>query len=299
LRGLLADPGVREAVRAHAAVTRAAHLRQLGGHAAARRWDGLGLVLATRTGQREPAGGAPAAAREARPGVPGAAAGALSDAAGPPGDAAAREALLGPPGAAGAPPGDAAGAAGCGMDRAAARTDALVGLAADALGLGSLPLAERLLRAAGPSVDAHPSWRPAVRWHWVRAELALCRDQAAEAARHARLAVDAAVAAGAVRHEVKSRVVLAVAEAGSGHPLSQVVDTLGDLSERTRRTGLVTLEWPIALLTGDLTAATKPDEAAAHRREAQRLVGAIRLLTDPDGRYVLDRSPWVPPAVNS
>ncbi|MCU1653655.1 MAG: hypothetical protein JWQ60_4804, partial [Pseudonocardia sp.] len=47
LDGVSGRSGATRTVRAHAAVTRAAHLRQSGGHLAARRWDGLGLALAT------------------------------------------------------------------------------------------------------------------------------------------------------------------------------------------------------------------------------------------------------------
>ncbi len=47
LARLAADPTVPLRLVAHAAVTRAAHLRQLGGHAAARAHDARGLRLAT------------------------------------------------------------------------------------------------------------------------------------------------------------------------------------------------------------------------------------------------------------
>lgn len=47
LLGLLHDPAAPQVVAAHAAVTLASHRRQLGGHAAARRYDALGLRLAT------------------------------------------------------------------------------------------------------------------------------------------------------------------------------------------------------------------------------------------------------------
>jgi hypothetical protein len=46
LTDLLTAPDVPRAAAAHAAVTRAAHRRQLGGHAAARPFDALGLRLA-------------------------------------------------------------------------------------------------------------------------------------------------------------------------------------------------------------------------------------------------------------
>ena len=128
LARLAADPGVPPRLAAHAAVTRAAHLRQLGGHAAARTHDAVGLRLA-------------AAALRARPGTPHT--GGVSpcrDSAGgvsPPCDGV----------------GDAAAAPDDGVDLAAARIDALVGLAADAIGLGARP------RPSGCSPSRLPRWR--------------------------------------------------------------------------------------------------------------------------------------------
>jgi len=256
------DPGSAPArrvvpppLRAHAAVTRAAHLRQLGGHLAARRFDGRGLALATLPDAR------PAAHRPetADPGEP--------------------------------DPGQSEP----GLDRAAARVDAILGLAADAIGLADPALADRLLRAAEPLAFEHPSWRPGVRWHWVRAELALSRDRPAEAVGWARRALVAASGAGATRHVVKSELVLAVAEAGAGTPTGQMVATFAGLSERTRRSGLWSLEWPILLQLANLVGPVDPLGAHTYRREAAQIVGTIRRHSDPIARYVLDRSPWVPP----
>jgi len=237
-------------LRAHAAVTRAAHLRQVGGHLAARRFDGLGLAIATvpNTGPDV----RPDCLESAEPGQPG-------------------------------------------LDRAAARVDALLGLAADAIGLADPVLADRLLRAAEPLALEHPSWRPGVRWHWVRAELALSRDRPAEAVGWARRALVAASGAGATRHVVKSELVLAVAEAGAGTPTGQMVATFAGLSERTRRSGLWSLEWPILLQLANLVGPVDPLGAHTYRREAAQIVGTIRRHSDPIARYVLDRSPWVPP----
>jgi hypothetical protein len=254
LYGLLADRSVPDALRAPAAVTRAAHLRQLGGHAAARRWDGLGLALAT------PARAAPAVID--RRGINN--------------------------------PTDRDDTAAVGADQAAARADALLGLAADALGLGRLDLAERLLGAAEPLARAHPSWRPGVRWRWVRAELALCRNRPSDAERPAREALEAALAAGATRHEIKSRLVLAAVRVTARVGVTPLLAELAELSGRVRRIGLYSLEWPIQLLLADVSGPGGDPEAGAHRRRAVQTVTLIRSWSDPAGRSVLDRSPYVP-----
>jgi len=254
LLDLLADRSVPNALRAHAVVTRAAHLRQLGGHGAARRWDGLGLALAT----------------------PSRAGSAATDRRGTDHRA------------------DRADAVAVGADLPAARADALLGLAADALGLGRLDLAERLLRAAEPLVMAHPSWRPGVRWRWVRAELALCRDRPLDAERPAREALEAAVAAGATRHEIKSRVILAAVRVTTRVGVTPLLAELTELSGRVRQIGLYTLEWPIQLLLAELSRPPDGPAAGAHRRQAERTVTLIRSWSDPAGRSVLDRSPYVP-----
>jgi hypothetical protein len=183
---------------------------------------------------------------------------------------------------------------GAGLDLAAARVDALLGLAADAIGLADLELADRLLRLAEPAALEHPSWRPGVRWHWVRAELALSRDRPEPALELARRALAGARAAGAVRHEVKSAIVVAVAEAGSGREAEKVIADLGALSERTRQTGLWTLEWPIQLLLHTLIGDTDPARSTTHRSRAVQIVSTISLHSDAITRSVLSRSPWVP-----
>jgi hypothetical protein len=254
LLDLLADRSVPNALRAHAAVTRGAHLRQLGGHAAARRWDGLGLALATPARAPSP----------------------VTDRWGAD------------------HPRDRDDAVAIGADLLAARTDALLGLAADALGLGRLDLAERLLGAAEPLATAHISWRPGVRWRWVRAELALCRDRPTDAERPAREALEVALAAGAIRHEIKSRIVLAAIRVATRVGVTHLLAELAELSERTRQIGLYTLEWPIQLLVAELSTPMDEPDARAHRRRAERTVTLIRSWSDPAGRSVLDRSPYVP-----
>jgi hypothetical protein len=268
LDGVSAHPGASRTVRAHAAVTRAAHLRQSGGHLAARRWDGLGLALATD----------PENSRRAAESAIESLATERADSVG--------STISGR----GAGP----GGAGAGLDLAAARVDALLGLAADAIGLADLELADRLLRLAEPAAAEHPSWRPGVRWHWVRAELALSQNRPEPATDWARPALARATQAGAVRHQVKSALVLAAAEAGAGSPPERMVAVLSKLSERTRRSGLWTLEWPIQLMLAGLVEPIDFDRSATHRSRAAQIVWTIRRHSDPFARSVLDRSPWVP-----
>ena len=219
---LAADPAVPRRVAAHAAVTRAAHLRQLGGHAAARSWDARGLRLAAASPDRGSAGGGSPRRR-------GTACGGVAC------------------GVAGTVPCD-------GTDVGAARIDALVGLAADAIGLGDPGGAERLLAAAAPVLAAHPSWRPATRAGWVRAELALVRGRPAEAVAPAEAALTAAGRGGSRRHVLKSRIVLAVARSAAGvvTPAAAVTE-LDAAAAECAGLGLLPLCWPAGLAALDLT----------------------------------------------
>ena len=89
-----------------------------------------------------------------------------------------------------------------------ARSDALLGLAADAIGAGRLTEARRL-RDRSPLT----TWRARVRHGWVSAEIELsCGGAAVE---HAERALEEAVSANAIRHRVKSEIVLAAALSNS------------------------------------------------------------------------------------
>jgi len=95
----------------------------------------------------------------------------------------------------------------------ATRAHALVGLAADAAGLGrdsAAPLEQAA--ALAPPGD----WRVRVRLAWVRCEQALVAGRARKAVTHARDALDRSRDAGARRHEAKSLLFLgfALREAG-------------------------------------------------------------------------------------
>ncbi|WP_240686880.1 hypothetical protein [Amycolatopsis suaedae] len=224
LHDLLRDP----VFAAHAAATLAAHRRQLGGHAAALRWDALALRLADGTEATDPDG----------------------------------------------------------ADATGARCDALLGLAADNLGVGRLTAARRLLDAAAAADDR---WRARVRHGWVTAEVALASGDAAAAVGPAERAVAEAAGRGAVRHLVKSRLVLAAALAATGETRKaheMTVDAYGVAEEH----GLRSLEWPAALIAAD----TSPGHAGRYRSRAVATLHALLPHADPVGRWLASESPWLP-----
>lgn len=237
---------------AHAAVTRAAHRRQVGGHAAARRDDALGLRLAGAGPAQEP---------------------------------------------------DADG-----TDPWAAEVDALIGLAADAVGLGEAGIAARLLDTALRTASGHPSWRLPVRAGWVRAELALACGRPAAAVQPAAEALERALAGGSLRHALKSRIVLVVARAAAGDvdPASALTE-LDTLAQECRGRGLLPLAWPCDLAAADLLDANNGPRGAAdmspngaasdatrRRHAAAATVSVLYQQNDPVGRRLMGESPWLP-----
>jgi hypothetical protein len=146
-----------------------------------------------------------------------------------------------------------------------AGADALIGLAADALGVGRCAASATLLSRAGDvlavaGVPAAPSLRLAVRRAWVTAELAMAVGDGATAVRHAETAVELAGATIAgtafARHRVKSDVVLAAAlsSAGATDRARAVGDTALDATDRL---GLIPLRWALACLLVDVGSATR------------------------------------------
>lgn len=136
-----------------------------------------------------------------------------------------------------------------------ARADALIGLAADALGVGRFAAAATLLEHADSGLGAAPALpeRLAVRRRWVAAELAMARGDGVTAVRHAAEAVESAGAmvAASARHRVKSEVVLAAAlcSAGSTERARAVAQAALDA---TGRSGLIPLRWALACLLIDI-----------------------------------------------
>ncbi|KAA0098571.1 hypothetical protein CIW49_11600 [Mycolicibacterium sp. P1-18] len=145
-----------------------------------------------------------------------------------------------------------------------AGTDALVGLAADALGMGRFALSTHLLRRAGDLLGAGTGRLP-IRLAWVSAELAMFTGDGAAAVGHARRAVDLASNFGSVRHDTKSRVVLAAALCSTGN-IEASRTVADDALVTAQQHGLVPLSWAVASLLADVGSAVhSPPEIVAVR----------------------------------
>ncbi|HEX7321601.1 MAG TPA: hypothetical protein VF299_01515 [Mycobacterium sp.] len=143
-------------------------------------------------------------------------------------------------------------------DDTEARADALVGLAADALGVGRFGAAATLLATVAelPDVNTTPAHRLGVRRAWVTAELAMATGDGDRAVRQAELALALAPETGSARHRAKSEVVLAAALccAGRTDRAREVADPALD---STGRLGLIPLQWALACLLTDIGSASR------------------------------------------
>lgn len=143
-----------------------------------------------------------------------------------------------------------------------AGADALIGLAADALGVGRFAAAAALLERAEPLLASPVPDRIPVRGRWVAAELAMARGAGEVAVGHAVEAVElaAGMAGPSARHRVKSEVVLAAALCGAGN--TERARAVAEAALRdTGRLGLLPLRWALACLLIDIGSVTFP----AHR----------------------------------
>ncbi|PRC42096.1 hypothetical protein C6A85_000000112275 [Mycobacterium sp. ITM-2017-0098] len=134
-----------------------------------------------------------------------------------------------------------------------AGADALIGLAADALGVGRFAASARALERAGELIAESGAPRLPVRLAWVSAELAMFRGDGAGAVDHALRGVHLATKVGSARHTVKSRVVLAAALCSTGDLGASRREAGAALAE-ARRLGLVPLQWAVASLLADIGA---------------------------------------------
>lgn len=153
-----------------------------------------------------------------------------------------------------------------------ARADALIGLAADALGVGRFDASARLLQRAREVLGDLSEGRLPVRLGWVSAELAMFTGHGATALGHAESAVELAGSTGSVRHAVKSDVVLAAALCSAGD-----LDTSRAVADAalalTQLLGLKPLSWALACLLVDVGSAVHPPgRMAAIRDESADLV---------------------------
>lgn len=135
-------------------------------------------------------------------------------------------------------------------DDAEAAADALIGLAADALGVGRFAASARALQRARDLAADSPA-RVHVRLAWVAAELAMVQGDGAGAVTGAELAVHLAASQGSVRHTVKSSIVLAAALCSRGE-IGAARREADDALWRTASLDLVPLRWAVASLLADI-----------------------------------------------
>lgn len=148
-----------------------------------------------------------------------------------------------------------------------AGVDALVGLAADALGVGRLAASARLLQRARALLHPAAPARLPVRLSWVSAELAMAGGDGAAAVTHAEHAVELAERLGSARHRVKSQVVLSAALCCAGRldDSREVADTA---FAETAEFGLVPLRWALGCLLADIGSTGHSAQQVADIRDA-------------------------------
>jgi hypothetical protein len=144
-----------------------------------------------------------------------------------------------------------------------AGADALIGLAADALGVGRFAASATALARAADLLPASIPPRLPVRLAWVSAELAMARADGATAVGHAERSVELAAGLGSARHGVKSDMVLAAAlcSAGKIDRSRAVADAALDAADGL---GIIPLRWALACLLADIGSA-RHSAAAVHR----------------------------------
>jgi len=150
--------------------------------------------------------------------------------------------------------------------------DALIGLAADALGVGRFAASARALERAADLVAESGLARLDVRLAWVSAELAMVCGQGSTAVRHAEQAVERAATLGSSRHAVKSEVLRAAAlcTSGDADAARRVAEAALDVTERL---GLIPLQWALACLLADIGSPTRSAaQVAAIRDESAETV---------------------------
>jgi hypothetical protein len=178
-----------------------------------------------------------------------------------------------------------------GVGRAGALVDVLLGLAADSIGLHR-PAQARRMHDAATRAGRGGGWRVTVRIDWVATELALATDDPAGAAGHAARALAVSTAAGATRHTVKSTMMLGAALASGGTPdgRSRAEGLLTEALTTSLTRGMLPLAWPCALLLADLV----PDRAAERTLIVSNALTCILTRSDAEMRRIALASAWLP-----
>ena len=160
-------------------------------------------------------------------------------------------------------------------DAPEARFDAVLGLAADAVGLAEVVQADAALAEAVHLADGRGDWwRQRVRLDWVRAEIALLREHPDEAVARATSAITLAEASGAPRHVAKGLLFLGVSQVQSGDH-AEAAASLRRAATLAESLGCIPLVWPARAVLGALVAPAYPAESAAALTSARHVVQQI------------------------
>jgi len=160
-------------------------------------------------------------------------------------------------------------------DAAEARFDAVLGLAADAVGLGEVVHADAALAEAVHLADGRGDWwRQRVRLDWVRAEIALLREHPDVAVGRATSAIALAESSGAPRHVAKGLLFLGVSQVQAGDH-GEAASSLRRAATLAESLGCVPLVWPARAVLGALVAPSAPAESAAALASARSVVRQI------------------------
>jgi tetratricopeptide (TPR) repeat protein len=149
-----------------------------------------------------------------------------------------------------------------------AAVDALLGLAADALGMRRLVASAALLDRARATLEgsAGPARLP-LRWQWVAAELAMARGDGDEAVRRAERAGELAAAQPSARHVVKTQVIHAAALCCVGR-IADARAAADDALTASGALGLIPLRWAASSLLVDIGSNTAQLDGLTAIRDA-------------------------------
>ena len=155
--------------------------------------------------------------------------------------------------------------------------DCLLGLAADAVGLGDAEVARsELARAVGLAEGRHDWWRQRVRIGWLDAEVGLLAGDPVGAAQAAEQAVELAERSGAPRHVAKGLLFLGVSLVEAGRD-DEAVAALRRGALLAESLGALPLQWPARAVLGALLAGRDGAESARCLDAARR---AARTVSD-------------------
>ncbi len=171
--------------------------------------------------------------------------------------------------------------------------DALLGLAADAVGLEEPSEArEQLARARAVALARPDGWRQRVRVHWVAAEVALLTGVPADAVAESSAALTLAEASGAPRHVAKSSLFLGVSLAQAGR-VDEARSTLHRAGLLAESLGALPLLWPSRAVLGALLEESDPAGSHEALGSARATIRTIAAGLDEEMREAWLRRPDV------